>query len=179
MSGRYLIVVDMQNDFLDGALGSAEALAILPAVIEKVWEFDGKVLFTYDTHGEGYLDTQEGRRLPVAHCVEGTRGWRLPDELEDTRFRTGGKAFTKNTFGARGLAEYLGAEDAVSPVESVELVGLCTDVCVISNALLIKAFLPEAEIIVDPSCCAGTSPEAHECALRAMAACQITIAHAG
>jgi nicotinamidase-related amidase len=173
--GKYLIVVDMQNDFVDGALGSEAAAAIVPAVIEKIWEFDGDVLFTYDTHSEDYLHTREGRGLPIVHCIEGTTGWLLHGELEDVRFKVGGKAFTKRTFGSRELAEYLAIENEKQPVERVELVGLCTDICVISNALLLKAFLPEAEIAVDASCCAGATPEGHERALAAMRVCRIEI----
>jgi nicotinamidase-related amidase len=173
--GKYLIVIDMQNDFVDGALGSEAAAAIVPAVIEKIWEFDGDVLFTYDTHGEDYPRTREGRGLPVVHCIEGTKGWLLHGELEDVRFKVGGKAFTKTTFGSRALAEYLAIANEKQPVERVELVGLCTDICVISNALLLKAFLPEAEIAVDASCCAGATPEGHERAIAAMRVCQIEI----
>jgi nicotinamidase-related amidase len=173
--GNYLIAVDMQSDFVDGTLGSAEARAIVPAVIEKIWEFDGEVLFTYDTHGPDYLDTREGRKLPVAHCIEGTEGWRLYGELEDLRFKIGGKAFTKATFGSRELAAYLTLENEKQPIERIELVGLCTDICVISNALLLKAFFPEAEITVDAKCCAGVTPESHNCALDAMRACHIEI----
>jgi nicotinamidase-related amidase len=172
---NYLIVVDMQKDFVDGALGSEAAVAIVPAVVEKIWEFDGELLFTYDTHGADYLHTREGRKLPVAHCIEGTEGWRLYGELEDLRFKLGGKAFTKPTFGSRELAAYLALENEKKPVERVELVGLCTDICVLSNALLLRAFLPEAEIAVDASCCAGATPEGHAHAIEAMRACQIEI----
>jgi nicotinamidase-related amidase len=171
----YLIVIDMQKDFVDGPLGSAEAVAVVPAVIEKIWAFDGDVIFTYDTHDDDYLNTREGRMLPVPHCVEGTDGWLLYGGLDDLRFKIGGKAFTKGTFGSRELAAYLYVENEKKPVGRVELVGLCTDVCVISNALLLKAFLPEAEIAVDASCCAGSTPENHARAIEAMRACQIEI----
>jgi nicotinamidase-related amidase len=172
---NYLIVVDMQKDFVDGALGSKEAVAIVPAVIEKIWSFDGELLFTYDTHGADYPHTREGRALPVAHCIEGTEGWRLYGELEDLRFKLGGKAFTKTTFGSRQLAAYLALENEKQPIERVELVGLCTDICVISNAMLLQAFLPETEIAVDAACCAGVTPESHAQAIEAMRACQIEI----
>ena len=151
----------MQKDFVDGALGSKEAAAIVPAVVEKICGFDGEVLFTYDTHGADYLRTREGRKLPVPHCIEGTEGWRLYGELEDLRFKIGGKAFTKTTFGSRELAAYLMLENEKKPIERVELVGLCTDICVIANALLLQAFLPETEIAVDAACCAGVTPERH------------------
>jgi nicotinamidase-related amidase len=172
---NYLIVVDMQKDFIDGALGSDEAVKILPKVMEKIKDFKGSILFTYDTHDEDYLKTQEGRKLPVEHCIEGTVGWKLPRELEDLRFSAGGRAFAKPTFASKELGEYLELENRRKPVDSVELIGLCTDICVISNAILIKAFLPETEIIVDSACCAGVSPESHERALSAMESCHITI----
>jgi nicotinamidase-related amidase len=173
--GNYLIAVDMQKDFVDGSLGSAEAVAIVPAVIEKIWAFDGDVIFTYDTHDENYLNTREGRMLPIEHCIEGTEGWRLYGELEDVRFKIGGKAFTKTTFGSRELAMYLSIQNEKDSIERIELIGLCTDICVISNALILKAFLPETEIIVDASCCAGVTPESHLRALEAMRACHIEI----
>ncbi|MDR2295666.1 MAG: cysteine hydrolase [Clostridiales Family XIII bacterium] len=172
---HYLIIVDMQKDFVDGALGSREAVAIVPAVVEKIWGFDGDVLFTYDTHGADYLHTREGRKLPVPHCIEGTEGWRLYGELEDLRFKIGGKAFTKTGFGSRELAAYLALEHEKSPIARVELAGLCTDICVIANALLLQAFLPETEIAVDAACCAGVTPESHARAIEAMRACQIEI----
>jgi nicotinamidase-related amidase len=173
--GKYLIVVDMQNDFIDGALGSKEAEGILPGVVEKVWGFDGKVIFTYDTHDENYLNTREGRNLPVPHCLEGTSGWRLPDELEKLRFTIGGMAFTKTSFSSKALAEYIELENRREPVELIELAGLCTDICVVSNALLLKTFLPEVEIAVDSACCAGSTPARHCAALETMRACQITV----
>ncbi|MDR3294264.1 MAG: cysteine hydrolase [Clostridiales Family XIII bacterium] len=172
---NYLITVDMQNDFITGPLGTKEAQAILPSVIEKIWAFDGPVLFTYDTHDENYLHTQEGRLLPVVHCVEGTEGWKLDAELEKLRYAIGGKAFTKPAFGAVALAEYMELENRKDPVARIELIGLCTDICVISNAILLKTFLPETEIAVDSSCCAGSTPEAHACALAAMERCQIRV----
>ncbi|MDR0569654.1 MAG: cysteine hydrolase [Clostridiales Family XIII bacterium] len=173
---KFLIVIDMQKDFIDGSLGTKEAQAILPRVLEKVRGFEGSILFTYDTHDEDYLSTQEGRKLPVPHCVEGTPGWRMPKELEDLRFTVGGKAFSKPSFGSKELGEYLEMENRARPIGSVELAGLCTDICVIANAFVIKTFLPETEVIVDASCCAGTTPESHERALAAMAACQVTVA---
>jgi nicotinamidase-related amidase len=176
---NYLIVVDMQNDFVSGPLSTPASLAALPRAIEKIRAFGGKVIFTYDTHGDDYRETQEGRNLPVPHCIEGTEGWRMPAELEDLRYKIGGKAFTKPTFGSKELGGYLAMEHASDPIGAVEIIGLCTDICVISNALLIKAFLPETRIAVDASCCAGVTPESHERALAAMAACQIEITGRG
>jgi nicotinamidase-related amidase len=173
--GKFLVVVDMQNDFIDGALGTEDAVRIVARVAEKIRGFGGRTLFTQDTHGPDYQDTQEGRNLPVPHCVRGTAGWRLHDELEELRRDSGGEIFTKPTFGSKALGEYLERENRKAPVESVELVGLCTDICVISNALLLKAFLPESEIIVDASCCAGSTPENHRRALDAMRACQVRV----
>lgn len=170
---KYLIVIDMQNDFIDGALGTAEAVAVLPSVAEKVRGFEGHVVFTRDTHTEDYMNTQEGKNLPVVHCVEGTEGWELAPVLESFRMENACPVFDKPTFGSAALAEALKANEG--NVESVELCGVCTDICVISNALLIKAFLPEVPVSVDASCCAGTSPAAHNNALAAMKMCQISV----
>lgn len=167
-----LIVVDMQNDFIDGALGTAEALAIVPKVKARIEGFEGRVLFTRDTHQAGYLETQEGRRLPVPHCIEGSQGWQIRPELEALRTE---EAVDKPSFGSVKLAELLREMDASEGIGSVTLIGLCTDICVISNALLVKAFLPELPVKVDAECCAGVSPESHENALAAMAMCQIEI----
>lgn len=170
---KYLIVVDMQNDFIDGALGTAEAQAILPAVAEKVRDFDGKVVFTRDTHHENYLETQEGRNLPVIHCVEGSKGWELAPELEALRLEYGLEVFNKPTFGSTALAGMLMNEYQKGNVDSVELCGVCTDICVISNALLIKASMPELPVYLHTSLCAGTTPENHCSAITAMSMCQI------
>ena len=167
-----LIVVDMQNDFIDGALGTAEALAIVPKVKEKIEGFQGKVLFTRDTHQANYMDTQEGRKLPVPHCIQGSDGWQIRPELEALR-RT--QAVDKPGFGSVQLAELLREMNKKESIGSVTLVGLCTDICVISNAMILKAAFPEAEVFVDSHCCAGTTPENHENALNAMKMCQIFI----
>ena len=167
-----LIVVDMQNDFIDGALGTEEAVAIVPKVAEKIRGFKGTVLFTRDTHHEDYLDTQEGKNLPVVHCVEGTEGWQLREELAPL-CKTA--PIDKPTFGSSRLGEILRGLDALEPIGSVTLIGLCTDICVISNALLVKAFLPEAPVTVDAACCAGVTPESHRNALEAMKMCQIRV----
>ena len=167
-----LIVVDMQNDFIDGSLGTAEAVAIVPQVVEKVRSFPGKVLFTRDTHPANYLETQEGRNLPVVHCVRGTPGWEIREELM-ALCRT--EPIDKPTFGSPVLGEVLRGLDTLEPIGSVTLVGLCTDICVISNALLVKAYLPEVPVTVDAACCAGVTPESHRNALSAMKMCQIRV----
>ncbi len=168
--GRLLVVVDMQKDFIDGALGTAQAQAIVPAAasLARAYQDAGdEVVFTLDTHGEDYLNTMEGKKLPVVHCVKGTPGWELDPRLADIP----GRRFEKGTFGSRRLADYVAAGD----YDSVELAGLCTDICVISNAMLIKAAAPELPIRVAANCCAGVTPESHENALRAMGMCQIDV----
>ena len=169
---KVLVVVDMQNDFIDGALGTKEAVAIVPHVEEKIRTFDGTVLFTRDTHETWYLGTQEGKKLPVPHCIRDTEGWQIRSELDALR-KT--KPIDKETFGSTDLAGELVAMNEDEEIESITLVGLCTDICVISNALLVKASLPEVPIIVDAKCCAGVTPESHENALKAMEVCQIEI----
>ena len=166
---KYLIVVDMQNDFIDGALGTPEAVAILPHVKAKIEQFDGKVLFTRDTHETNYLTTQEGRNLPVEHCIKGTDGWQIHPELELLR-KT--EAIDKPTFGSTALVHLL---QRAQDLESIELIGLCTDICVISNAMLIKAAFPEIPVTVDAKCCAGVTPASHKNALEAMKMCQIRV----
>ena len=169
---KVLVVVDMQNDFIDGALGTKEAVAIVPGVKEKIENFDGVVLFTRDTHETYSLDTQEGQKLPVPHCIRDTEGWQIRSELDALR-KT--EPIDKETFGSTDLAGELVALNEDEEIGSITLVGLCTDICVISNALLIKASLPEVPICVDATCCAGVTPESHENALKAMEACQIRI----
>lgn len=171
MGRQILAVIDMQNDFIDGALGTKEAVGIVDKVADYIRNFDGKVIYTRDTHFEGYLNTQEGRKLPVSHCIKGTKGWEICDTLkalqnENTRI------FDKLTFGSTELAEYL---KTVSDLDTVVLVGLCTDICVISNVMVIKAYMPEVEIKVVESCCAGVTPESHANALKAMQMCQVTV----
>lgn len=166
---KYLIVVDMQVDFISGSLGSDLATAIVPNVVNKVRAFDGKVIFTRDTHFDNYMDTQEGRKLPVPHCIKDTAGWQICDEL----LLYAETVVDKITFGSvdlpRIIAEY------GEPVEEIVLCGLCTDICVISNAMIIKAAFPEVKITVDASCCAGVSVESHNTALDAMRAVQIEV----
>lgn len=172
---KYLVVIDMQNDFIDGALGTKEAQAILPKVIEKVNAFKGPVMFTRDTHEENYLKTQEGQKLPVVHCIRGTKGWEIQEDLNAYALKNHSLIFDKPTFGSTGLAGCVSGIARMAPIDEIELVGLCTDICVISNALLLKAALPDTEIIVDASCCAGVTPESHQNALAAMKMCQVTI----
>lgn len=172
---KYLVVIDMQKDFVSGVLGTKEAMSIVPNVVEKVKNFDGTIIFTKDTHGEDYLFTQEGRKLPVVHCVAQTDGWNLVDELEELCKEHSYRIYEKGTFGCARLAEDLKAEQEKEAIDSIELIGVCTDICVISNAMLIKAFLPEVEIKVDSTCCAGVTIESHKTALESMKACQIEI----
>ena len=167
-----LVVVDMQNDFIDGALGTREAVAIVPKVKEKIQNFQGRVIFTRDTHGENYMDTQEGKKLPVPHCIKGTDGWQISSELASLCREA---PVDKVTFGSSRLGSMLLEADQEEPVGQITFIGLCTDICVISNALLAKAFLPEAEILVDAACCAGVTPESHHNALEAMKVCQIRV----
>jgi nicotinamidase-related amidase len=172
---NFLVVVDMQNDFTYGALHNEEAIAIIPGVEEKIRAFDGNVIFTYDTHQENYMETQEGKNLPVPHCIEGTDGWQLVEPLE--KLRKNGKCvtFKKNTFGSTALAAYLAEENAKKPIDEITFIGICTDICVISNVLLTKAHLPEVKLSVDASCCAGVTPQSHRTALDAMKACQVNV----
>ncbi len=171
---KFLIVVDMQKDFVDGALGTQEAVAIIPAAVKKITQFDGEIFATYDTHFDDYMDTAEGKKLPVPHCIKGTEGWLLN---KDIAAALKGKKYTpveKYTFGSVKLPDLIkkaaGTEDIC-----IELIGLCTDICVISNALILKANFPEADIAVDPACCAGVTPGKHDAAIGTMKSCQIDI----
>ena len=166
---RYLIVVDMQNDFITGSLGSKQAQAIVQNVVEKVKNFKGRIIFTRDTHESDYLQTQEGKNLPVVHCQKNTEGWEICNEL---------KPYVKHvvdkiTFGSEKLPVLI--KEDCEEVESIELCGLCTDICVISNAMVLKATFPEARMTVDSSCCAGVTDASHKTALDAMRAVQIEI----
>lgn len=175
MGKKLLVVVDIQKDFVDGALGSKEAVAIVPAAIKKVKEFDGEVIFTRDTHHENYMSTQEGKYLPVPHCIKGTDGWEIIPELRTFAEEKKCRIYDKPTFGCRELAEDIKGMFSFGEVESVELIGLCTDICVVSNALCIKAFSPELPVSVDRACCAGVTPEKHNAALETMRSCQIAV----
>ena len=170
---KILLVIDMQNDFINGALGTPEAEAIVDRVAKEIGKYPaGDVIATRDTHPENYLETQEGRNLPVVHCVKGTPGWELHPKiaaaLGDARI------FDKPAFGSPELSAHLKALAEQEPLE-ISLVGLCTDICVVSNALLVKAFLPEAPVSVIADCCAGVTPESHDAALKTMAMCQVKI----
>ena len=176
---KYLIVVDMQNDFVDGALGTKEAEKIVPVVAEKICHFDGRILYTKDTHEKNYLETAEGKKLPVAHCIRGTKGWEFTPEIQKAAGTAGAvdgtNVIEKPTFGSVELGKKLVEENEIEPIDSITLIGLCTDICVISNAMLIKAFLPEIPIFVDAAGCAGVTPESHRQALDAMKSCQIEV----
>ena len=176
-SSKALIVVDMQNDFVTGCLGTPEARAIVPAVVEKIRSFPGEVFYTQDTHDETYLSTQEGRRLPVPHCIADTEGWQLIPEVQALAAGQDSHIFCKPTFGCRELAALLAHCHITPLLTEITLIGVCTDICVISNAMLIKAALPETRIVVDASCCAGVTPASHATALAAMKACQIDVIH--
>ena len=169
---HFLVVVDMQNDFVDGALGTPEAVAVVPKVVEKIMGFNGEIFATLDTHFENYMQTAEGRHLPVPHCVKGTPGWQLNSNVAAALNQRGYTPVEKLTFGSVDLPGLI-AQAANGEAFTVELVGLCTDICVISNALLLKAHFPEAPITVDAACCAGVTPHAHQAALATMKSCQI------
>ena len=166
-----LLVIDMQNDFIDGALGTPEAKAIVPAVKEKIGTYPSDAVYaTLDTHEPDYLSTQEGRKLPVEHCIRGTAGWQLHPEIAG--LIVAGHIYEKPTFGSLSLANDL---SKITDLEEIEIVGLCTDICVVSNALLLKATMPEVRITVDAACCAGVTPEKHKAALETMRSCQIEV----
>ena len=166
-----LVVVDMQKDFISGALGTKEALAIVPRVAEKIVQAKkaGKtIVFTRDTHHKNYLDTQEGKNLPVPHCIENTDGWQIDASLDTA----GAMIFDKPSFGSEALVRYL---KSLPDLQSAEFVGLCTDICVITNAMMTKGALPEVPLSVRADCCAGVTAQSHETALQAMRMCQISI----
>jgi len=169
---KILIAVDMQKDFIDGALGTKEAQAILPAVkskIEKYHKENNPVIFTRDTHSVDYLNTQEGKKLPVVHCIRGTEGWQISSELDTSN----SIVIDKPSFGSLELASYI--KNKYRQVEEIELIGLCTDICVLSNAIILKAALPEVKVSVDGLACAGVTPQSHQNALAAMKMCQVNI----
>lgn len=171
---KFLIVVDMQKDFVDGALGTKEAVAIVPNVVKKIENFDGDIIVTYDTHFENYMDTAEGKKLPVPHCIHKTPGWQLDTAVAAALENREYTPVEKITFGSVELPDLL-RQRAKGEEFSVELIGLCTDICVVSNALVLKANFPEAPIGVDSSCCAGVTPDSHQAALTTMGLCQIDV----
>jgi len=178
---KALVVVDMQNDFITGCLGTPEAEAIVPRVKEKIDNFDGLVVFTKDWHDEDkYSSSQEGRRLPVPHCIKNSNGARIDPRVYNEDNEYSSMIFNKTTFGCLEMIEPIRCGPVLTTmevwsVEEIELIGVCTDICVISNAFLLKANFPEARIVIDASCCAGVTPESHKTALAAMKACQMDI----
>lgn len=164
----------MQKDFVDGALGSDEAIKIVPAVVEKIKGFDGEIFATFDTHFEDYMQTAEGKKLPVPHCIKGTDGWKLDKNVESALDEKSYTAVEKLTFGSVDLPRLI-EEKANGEKFTIELIGLCTDICVVSNALVLKANFPEVEISVDKACCAGVTIESHNSALTTMSSCQINV----
>ena len=171
---KVLIVVDMQKDFVDGALGTAEAVNIVDNVVKKIEAFEGDIIATYDTHPESYMETQEGKNLPVPHCIKGSDGWQLDRKVQAALDRRGYKAIEKPTFGSVALVEYIKENYNPDDIE-VELIGLCTDICVVSNALLMKANFLETKVSVDANCCAGVTPDSHSAALVTMKMCQVNV----
>lgn len=178
---KVLVVIDMQNDFIDGSLGTKEAQAIIPKVVEKIKNFNGIVYATLDFHDENYLETQEGKYLPVKHCIDDTDGFELKKDVDEAIFASDPEYdpligyYIKSTFGSADLAFDLYEENKEFKFREIELIGVCTDICVISNALMLKSFLPNVLITVDASCCAGVTPESHKRALEAMKMCQINV----
>lgn len=171
---KILVVVDMQKDFVDGTLGTKEAQGIVDNVADKIAGFEGRIFVTLDTHQADYLKTAEGRKLPVPHCIKDSEGWLLDEKVQRALREKDYTAIEKGTFGSVRLAEEIGRTAAGGEMK-IQLVGLCTDICVVSNALLLKANFPDADISVDASCCAGVSPKTHEAALETMRMCQIDI----
>ena len=178
MKEKFLVVVDMQKDFVDGALGSVEAVVIVDNVVKKINDFEGAIIVTYDTHESNYMETREGKFLPVPHCIKGTEGWELNSKVQEALNSKWNRIIHKPTFGSVVLADMIktmvGSDFDEKNVE-VTLIGLCTDICVVSNAMLLKANFPEMDIKVDAKCCAGVTPESHNAALLTMKMCQIEV----
>lgn len=171
---KILVVVDMQKDFVDGALGTPEAVGIVENVVNKIKTFDGDIIVTYDTHFDNYMETQEGNNLPVPHCIKGTDGWALDARVQAALSGKEYKIIEKLTFGSMELPKYINDNYNPSEIE-IELVGLCTDICVVSNALLLKANFLETKVSVDSSCCAGVTTDSHNAALLTMKMCQVNV----
>lgn len=172
---KILIVVDMQNDFVDGALGTKEAAEMVDRAAEVIAQFDGKIFVTMDTHEQNYLETAEGKKLPVLHCIHMTKGWQLHDKVRQALEGKDCEMIQKGTFGSVELVSVIGKMLEENKVSEVKLIGLCTDICVVSNALLLKAHFPELNIYVDADCCAGVTPATHLAALETMKMCQIDV----
>ncbi|MBQ7133657.1 MAG: cysteine hydrolase [Ruminococcus sp.] len=171
---HFLIVVDIQNDFVDGALGTKEAVSIIDNCVDKIENFDGEIIVTYDTHGENYLRTKEGEKLPITHCVKGTYGWELNEKITKALESKSCTVVEKPTFGSIELPKII--DNMAGDCDfDITLIGLCTDICVVSNALLLKANFLDSEIYVDSSCCAGVSVATHNAALDTMRCCQINV----
>lgn len=173
---KVLVVVDMQNDFITGVLGTKEAEAIVDYVAKMIRAFPGDVVATQDTHANDYLKTEEGEHLPVVHCVEGSEGWQIENRVAKALEEKDADIIKKWTFGSKELMAHLEAMHEKEPIASFTILGICTDLCVISNAMLLKAFFREVPITVDSKGCAGVSPESHKRALEAMEVCHMTIA---
>lgn len=173
-----LVVIDMQNDFIDGVLGTKEALALADTVAARIRRHSGPVYYTQDTHDDDYLRTQEGHYLPLPHCRKGSKGWELWDSVARALQMQNARGFEKPSFGSTELMQATLDAHTAKPFTSITLIGLCTDICVISNALLLKAALPNVPLYVDATLCAGVTPESHANALRAMEACQVAVIHA-
>ena len=179
MAKKILVVVDVQNDFVYGSLGSKEAVAVVPNIVKKINEYRNNgdfVIFTKDTHEVNYLNTQEGRKLPVEHCIRNTWGWEIISELAAKEVSDLEKIYYKDRFGYHwDYQPWIGMFELGKPTYEVEIIGLCTDICVITNALCLKTEFPEVEITVDASCCAGSTPVKHKAALEVMKSCQINV----
>ena len=171
---KILVVVDMQNDFIDGALGTKEAVSIVDNVVSKIENFNGKIIATLDTHLHNYMETLEGSKLPIPHCIRMTNGWLLNEKVMMALSNKDYKTIEKRTFGSTKLVNEIRRNKDKEEIE-IEFVGLCTDICVVSNVLLVKAYFPEVKITVDASCCAGVTPETHSAALTTMKMCQINV----
>lgn len=170
-----LIVVDVQNDFVTGSLGTPEAKKILPYLSKRIVNFTGPLFLTQDTHGKNYLNTQEGKFLPIIHCQENTKGWEFPQEIVQAKVDKNVKVFMKHTFGSKQLIDHLVSINQTTPIEKISLMGICTDICVVSNALMIKAFLPEVPLYVESQGCAGLTVEKHQAALNVLQSNQIIV----
>ena len=174
----FLVCIDCQNDFITGSLGSKEAIEVLPRIVDKVKNWNDKVLFTMDVHGENYLDTLEGKHLPIEHCiVNETNGWWVEESLRNLQEIESCDVIYKNRFGSFNLVRNINAlnNNNEDNIDSITLVGYCTDICILVNAMILRTAFPNTEIVVDASCCAGSTQEAHEAALLVMKNCQIKV----